>query len=266
MPVLALNHVPNLNKKNLYQFALSPMDDVAEITKKAALDGHKNAILLVPENEQSKRVSSYFMAEWQALHGIILRKIVYSPEKADFAQIINKLSSNPENVDVIFLSAYGKEGRAINAQLQAQQLGDIAVYALPTIYSGLVDSISDNPLNGITFCDTPWLFNGAYSGELSMSALRDTWKQFPATYIRLVAMGIDAYQLTEKLTTLGTTPYSGATGNLSLAIGNRIKRSLVCAKFAAGQPELIGFSHSPIEGDYSGAGKPIASTPTIIKP
>ena len=41
VPVLALNHVPNLSKQNLYQFALSPIDDAAEITKKAALDGHK---------------------------------------------------------------------------------------------------------------------------------------------------------------------------------------------------------------------------------
>ncbi|MEQ1739971.1 MAG: penicillin-binding protein activator, partial [Methyloglobulus sp.] len=47
VPVLALNHVPNLSRNNLYQFALSPMDDVAEITQKAALDGHKKAVLLV---------------------------------------------------------------------------------------------------------------------------------------------------------------------------------------------------------------------------
>lgn len=285
-PVLALNHVPNLSKQNLYQFALSPADDVAEITRKAALDGHKNAVLLVPGNDQSNRITSYFTQNWQMLNGTLLKKMTYDPKNPDFSKVVKNLLNfndtesrspqtqnsmpsaaymqpNPENADVIFLSAYGNEGRMINAQLQAQQLGSIPVYAMPTIYSGLVDSINDIPLNGITFCDTPWLFNGAYSGELSMMALRDIWRQFPATYIRLVAMGIDAYQLAAKLTSLGTAPYSGATGNLSLDSGNRIKRNLVCAKFASGQPELIGFTHSPTEGDYSGSNKPKASTTTV---
>jgi uncharacterized protein len=278
IPVLALNHVPNLSKQNLYQFALSPMDDAAEITQKAALDGHKKAVLLVPNNEQGKRISSYFIEDWQALGGTILKKQTYDPNKKDFSIVIRSLLginegesrhqkdqqafpdakyavNKNQDVQALFLSAYGKEGRRINSQLI--QAGGLPIYALPTIYSGLPDSVGDNSLNGITFCDTPWLFNGAYNGELSMMALRDIWKQFPSSYIRLVAMGIDAFHLAGRLTSLNNTPYSGATGNLSLAAGNRIKRNLVCAKFAMGRPELIGFTHSPSEGDYSGAGKPV---------
>lgn len=286
VPVLALNHVPNLSKPYLYQFALSPIDDVAEITQKAALDGHKNSVLLVPNNEQGKRISSYFIEDWQALNGIILKKQTYDPTKADFSSAIKNLLGIDESdsraknvqqtsptapnaphkrgdVDALFLSAYGKESRMINSQLV--QAGGLPVYALPTVYSGLPDSVSDTPLNGITFCDTPWLFNGAYHGELSMTALRDIWNQFPSSYIRLVAMGIDAYHLAARLPTLSTTPYSGATGNLSLASGNRIKRNLVCAKFAMGQPELIGFTHSPSEGDYSGTGKLGGVTPAAMQ-
>jgi uncharacterized protein len=286
VPVLALNHVPNLSKQNLYQFALSPMDDVTEITQKAALDGHKKAVLLVPDNEQGKRIASYISEYWRALGGTILKKEAYNPKQIDFSAAIKSLvgveqiqprldnsqtsfpaaSDDPhkkDDVDVLFLSAYGKEGKSINTQLL--QAGNLPVYAMPTIYSGLPDSIGDTPLNGITFCDTPWLFNGAYTGELSMMSLKDILNQFPSSYIRLVAMGIDAYHLAGKLTTLNTTPYSGATGNLSLASDNRIKRQLVCAKFAMGQPELIGFAHSPSEGDYSGAAKSGGVAPTPIQ-
>lgn len=286
VPVLALNHAPNLSKQNLYQFALSPIDDVAEITQKAALDGHKKALLLVPNNEQGKRISTYIIEDWQALGGTILKKQTYDLSKAGYSTAIKNLlgideSENRaknvqqafptaqytphkrEDVDALFLSAYGKEGRVINPQLV--QAGGLPVYALPTIYSGLPDPVSDTALNGITFCDTPWLFNGAYSGELSMMSLRDILNQFPISYIRLVAMGIDAYHLAGKLPSLSTTPYSGATGNLSLASGNRIRRSLVCAKFAMGQPELIGFTHSPSEGDFGGAGKPGGTTPAAMQ-
>ncbi|NOS74780.1 MAG: penicillin-binding protein activator, partial [Methyloglobulus sp.] len=274
------------SRNNLYQFALSPMDDVAEITQKAALDGHKKAVLLVPDNEQGKRISSYFTEYWRALGGTILKKEAYDPKQIDFSTAIKSLvgldesqprldNSQPPNpsanddlhkkddVDVLFLSAYGKEGKSINTQLL--QAGNLPVYAMPTIYSGLPDSVSDTPLNGITFCDTPWLFNGAYTGELSMMSLKDILNQFPSSYIRLVAMGIDAYHLAGKLTALNTAPYSGATGNLSLASDNRIKRQLVCAKFAMGQPELIGFAHSPSEGDYSGAAKSGGVTPASIQ-
>jgi uncharacterized protein len=282
IPVLALNHVPDLNKQNLYQFALSPMDDVAEITQKAESDGHKKALLLAPENDQSKRVVNYFASSWQSQGGSILEKKTYDPKTADYSTTIKKLLNLDESderfrkilsyfpaaksvprkrqdADVIFLSAYSKEGRVINSQLQLQQAGNLAVYAMPTIYSGIVDSVSDNPLNGITFCDMPWLFNAAYGGELSMMSLRNIWSQFPNTYIRLLAMGIDAYHLGAKLPTLGTTQYSGATGNLSLTSGNRIKRSLVCAKFVLGQPELIGFTHNPAEGEFSGAEKSVTT-------
>lgn len=272
IPVLALNHVPNLSKQNLYQFALSPLDDAAEITRKAALDGHKKAVVLVPNNEQGKRISSYIIQNWQLQNGTVLRKETYDPNKPDFSEVIKNIlaldeSDNRyqkvikafptaqyepykrEDVDALFLSAYSKEGRIIGSQLA--MVGNPPVYAMPTIYSGLPDSVSDVPLNGITFCDTPWLFNGAYNGEVSMLSLRDILNQFPNSYIRLVAMGIDAYYLAAKLPSLTTSAYSGATGNLSIDNGNRIKRNLVCAKFNQGQPELIGFTHSPSEGDYS---------------
>jgi uncharacterized protein len=287
VPVLALNHVPTLNNKKLYQFALSPIDDVAETTQKAALDGHKKAVLLVPNNEQGKRMASYFIEHWQTLNGIILKKQTYDPTKTDFSATIKDLlglnegesrynkvlgafpdakyvPSKSQDVQALFLSASSMEGRLINSQLV--QAGGVPVYALPTIYSGLPDSVGDNPLNGVTFCDTPWLFNGAYSGELSMMSLRDILNQFPSSYIRLVAMGIDAYHLSGKLASLSTTPYPGATGNLSLTSDNRIKRTLVCAKFARGQPELIGFSHSPSEAGYGAAGKPVGGITPSINP
>ena len=272
VPVLALNHIPNLSKQNLYQFAISPLDDVAEITKKAAMDGHIKAALLIPNNDQSKRISFYFDQDWTALNGVIQKKEIYDLKKTDFSSAINNLIGTDQNeshtntaayvppsqsapphrpnaIDALFLSAYAKEGRIINSMIP--KASNLPVYALPTIYSGLPDPAGDSLLNGITFCDIPWLFNGAYSGELSMMSLRDILNQFPMSYIRLVAMGIDAYHLAGNLTTLSSTPYAGATGNLTLDSDNRIKRSLVCAKFVKGQPELIGFTHNPTADNYS---------------
>ena len=265
IPVLALNHIPGLQKNQLYQFSLSPLDDADQITHKAWADGHQKALLLIPENAPGKRIANYLTEDWQDQDGAILETQNYNPKETDFSSPIQKLLNLDESeqrynkilrlipgvkytprrrqdADAILLSAYSAEARSINPQLQFYQAGDLPVYAMPTAYTGQVNASLDADLNKITFCDIPWLFNKAYQGELGMDALKETWKQFPSAYLRLIAMGIDAYNLTTRLGNLETDPYPGATGNLSLTTGQRIKRKLICAKFMDGRPEISGFT------------------------
>jgi outer membrane PBP1 activator LpoA protein len=261
VPVLALNHIPGLQKQNLYQFSLSPMDDVEQISHKAWLDGRQKALLLIPENDQGKRIANFFIENWQGVGGSILELQSYNPKTADFSPAIKKLLNIDESegryhkisqlipsltytprqrqdADALLLSAYSGEARLINPQLQYYQAGSLSVYALPAVYSGQPDPALDQDLNKITFCDTPWLLDSGQNG-LGMSALQDIWRQFTSPYLRLIAMGIDAYNLIDQLDKLDIAPYSGATGILSLMPDGRIKRELVCAKFMDGRPELI---------------------------
>jgi hypothetical protein len=265
IPVLALNHIPGLQRNRLYQFSLSPLDDAEQITDKARTDGHRKALLLVPDNAPGKRIADYLTEDWQNQGGTILEAQTYNPKETDFSAPIQQLLNLDESerrynkilgliptikytprkrqdADAILLSAYSAEARSINPQLQFYQAGDIPVYAMPNIYTGQVNTSLDADLNKITFCDTPWLFNKTYQGELSMDALKETWKQFPSSYLRLIAMGLDAYNLTTRLDSLETASYTGATGTLSLTGDQRIQRKLACTKFTAGQPEISGFT------------------------
>jgi hypothetical protein len=52
-------------------------------------------------------------------------------------------------------------------------------------------------------------------------------------------MGVDAYQLITRLNTLEVASYGGASGLLSLTAESRVQRTLVCARFNNGAPELI---------------------------
>jgi len=272
-PVLALNHIPGLQKNRLYQFSLSPLDDTEQIIHKARADGHQKALLLIPDNAPGKRIATYLTEDWQNQGGTILETQTYNPKETDFSAPIQKLLNLDESeqrynkilalipgikytprkrqdADAILLSAYSPEARSINPQLQFYQAGDLPVYAMPTVYSGQVNASLDADLNKITFCDTPWLFNKAYQGALSMDALKETWKQFPSSYLRLIAMGIDAYNLSTRLDSLEINTYPGATGNLSLTPDQRIRRELICAKFTAGQPELTeDYGHSAPAAD-----------------
>jgi len=261
IPVLALNHIPELQKHNLYQFSLSPADDVEQLSNKAWLDGRQKALLLIPENDQGKRMASYFAENWPGAEHSILESQTYNPKSTDISPAIKKLLNLDESesryhkisrlipsatytprrrqdADALLLSAYSGEARLINPQLQYYQAGSLPVYALPTVYSGQPNPTLDQDLNKITFCDAPWLLGSDQNG-LSMSSLQDIWRQFTSPYLRLIAMGIDAYDLIGQLDKLDISPYPGATGNLLLTFDGRIKRELVCARFVDGRPELI---------------------------
>lgn len=252
VPVLALNHIQNLEQDNLYQFALSPADDVEKITDTARQAGHKKAVLLIPENPQTQRIANYFKENWQNGDSALLKVQTYRPKMTDFSLAVGLLLNQGDNApvyaeqfpagqeaDVIFISAYSDEGRAIKQQLNVFGADDLAVYALPNIYSGEADPAKDRILNGVTFCDMPWFFDKAYPGNLSMNSLASVRQQFPGSYLRLIAMGIDAFQLSGRLHDLDGQTYPGATGKLSLTQDNRIKRQLICARFIDGQPSII---------------------------
>jgi outer membrane PBP1 activator LpoA protein len=279
IPVLALNHIEGLQKNNLYQFSLSPMDDVEQITRKALHDGHQKALLLIPETVQGKRIADYFTEYWQDFDHSILESQTYNRKDTDFSSAIKKLlnldeSENRYNrlrqlippinftprrrqdADVILLSAYGNEARLINPQLHYYQAADLPVYALPAIYTGQPNPSLDQDLNKITFCDTPWLL-GSDQGKLSMSALHDTWRQFPSSYLRLIAMGIDAYNLITQLDKIDVIPYTGATGTLSLMLDGRIKRELVCARFTEGRPEIMDIPTNSPDTSFTHEDRPI---------
>lgn len=265
IPVLALNHIPGLQKNRLYQFSLSPLDDAEQITDKAWTDGHRKVLLLMPENAAGKRIAGYLTEDWQAQGGTILETQTYNPKETDFSAPIQKLLNLDESerrynkirtlipavkysprrrqdADAVILGGYSYEARSINPQLRFYQAGDLPVYAMPSVYTGQINASLDADLNKITFCDIPWLFSKTYQGQLGMNALQETWKQFPSAYFRLIAMGIDAYNLAGRLDSLETDSYSGATGNLSLTIDQRIQRKLSCAKFTDGQPETSGLT------------------------
>ncbi len=265
-PVLALNHIPNLAKDNLFQFGLSPLDEAIQIASKANLDGNTKVLLLTPETNQGHRIADNLTEYWQKTSGIVLEAQSYNAKETDFSKPIKDLLNLDESkyrynrlkrllginikyterrrqdVDAIFLSASAKKARSIYPQLQFYRATHIPVYATANIYSGQTNPSLDIDLNNITFCDIPWLFPHAYTGELSQASLRSTWQHLPSRYLRLIALGIDSSNIIPHLGQIDSRPYSGATGILSLNQENRITRQLVCAKFIDGIPELQDFN------------------------
>ncbi|QWF70790.1 penicillin-binding protein activator [Methylomonas paludis] len=245
VPVLALNHVENLNRNNLYQFGLSPIDEAGQLSLKAHQDGGQTAMILVPNSGQGQRIGHYLTSAWQSQGGIVLGVQSYDPKQHDIANILNGFANSTpaENtakpVQTLFLSASPELARELAPALKNHP--ELTVYAMPGIYSGRPNPVQDMELGKINFCDIPWFFGDLYSGPLSQLSQQGVWQSLPDTQLRLLALGMDAYNVLGQLNQLATTPYNGATGHLSLNAENRLTRKLVCAQFKAGLPVASGF-------------------------
>jgi len=264
VPVLALNHIPGLYHPKIYQFGLSPIDEAGQIAIKAWLDGHRKMLILTSNSGYGKRIAQYFTKIWQGMGGVVLEAQTYNPKDTDYSssikallnldesqqryEQIRKVISNAKftprrrtDVDAIFISGYSRAARLINPQLKFYRAKQIPVYATSRLYIGRPNPGQDSDMDGIQFCDIPWLLHEDYDGELSLTTLQNTWQQFPSIYLRLIALGIDTYSVVDHLGDLDSSQYQGATGNLLLTDGNRIKRQLMCAEFVEGIPQQAEF-------------------------
>ncbi|MGR8934773.1 MAG: penicillin-binding protein activator [Gammaproteobacteria bacterium] len=267
-PVLALNEIPGISANNLYQFALSPVDEAEQAAAKARLQGYRKAAILVPNTELGKRIARSYAAAWKQDGGTVLKTVYFNPQSDDFnpaigkllnfdesarryrqvAELVPELQYTPrarQDVEVIFISASPAAARILNRQLKNSQLAGVAVYATPHLYANSANPAEDEALDGITFCDIPWFFPEAYHDTIDSAALQAPWKQMGSFYLRLLAMGIDAYNLSGRLQRLDREEYQGATGNLMRLADGRIRRNLFCARFSNGIPEPLGFAAQP---------------------
>lgn len=248
VPVLALNHVDNLQHDNLYQFGLSPIDEAQAVARKARRDGKQRVLILVPNTGQGQRVGNYLTAAWQAQGGTVAGMQSYDPRLHDIGAVLERLLETvnhpgaPQGVEALLLSANADAARELAVQLKYRQAGGFTVYAMPTIYSGRPDPGKDAELGAFDFCDIPWLFDNYYQGPVSRASLQSHLQGLPDGLDRLAALGVDAYYLLSLLPQLAVQPYAGATGKLGLNAENRVTRTLVCAQFTGGVPVPNGYA------------------------
>jgi len=259
VPVLALNQIPELSRDTIYQFALTPEQEVEQTASLAWFDGRQNALLLAPASAFGQRMINHFTGYWKSLGGKIANIKTYPPGAADYSTTAQQLLANvaedgdPSTAtpEFIFLIADSRDGRLLNPHIQNQPAGGhIPIYATSLIFNGQLDAPQNLDLTGVTFCDTPWLLDNGNSNPLSRQSLQTTVRQTPELYLRLLPMGMDAYQLMPELNLLktgGSSRFNGATGVLTLRPGNRVHRQLHCAQFegAALQPRGIAPTLQP---------------------
>ncbi|MET3054129.1 penicillin-binding protein activator [Pseudomonas alkylphenolica] len=246
----------------LFQFGLAAEDEAREVSRRARADGMVRAVALVPRGEWGDRVLKAFRQDWEANGGTLLaaehidQPVALAQQIADLFQLrqsegrakslqntvggtVSAQPSRRQDIDFIFLAATPQQGQQIKPTLNFQYAGDVPVYATSHLYSASGDVNQYNDMNGIRFCETPWLLDTNNSLRQQVAT---QWPQAAGSLGRLYAMGIDAYSLAPRLGQLKALPdnrIEGFSGSLSMNPNQRIERQLPWAEFSGGQVKRL---------------------------
>ena len=145
------------------------------------------------------------------------------------------------DLDGIFLAARPAQARLLMPQLRAFDAEEWPVVSTSHLYAGAPGAGQDKDLNGVEFCDAPWILNSADASILK----RATVSALPSSAGaggRLFAFGLDAYRLLPYLEWIEANPgvgVAGATGKLSGDQNGNLRRQPAWARIANGVPQVI---------------------------
>lgn len=258
-PTLTLNYGSSLNaptKNNIFQFGLAPEDEIEFIAKQARLKTYQNVAILAPNSDWGNRLSESFKEVWEKKGGSVVSQKSYESTK-ELTKIIEQMlnidqseqrfkrlywysegkahfnARRREDIDFIYLVSTPEMGRQIAPTFTFHNASDIPVYANSTIYSGEYN-ISDKDLNGIMFTDLPAIIN--------INDFKNVWHNQDPRYKRLIAMGMDTYDLSVRLNILKISQQNkmyGQTGILDISENLRINREPTLAKFFGSNTKAI---------------------------
>lgn len=256
VPTLLLNNVSTHTQDHAFQFGLSPSNEARQVASKARQASLSRALVIAPTGTWGNKTLSAFSSEWRGLRGHVVDTLRFDPNNTESLnesirellqavsdkerkEQLKALAKNPdlertplrrEDFDVIFLFAYPSQARQIMPLIRYYYAGKVPVYATSSVYAGTENTVADRDLNGITFCDMPWVLSHPNMGHRN-------WSERFNSYSRLYAMGMDSYTLSTELNALQLFPALGMgneTGTLYLTPNHRISRILSFGKFEQG--------------------------------
>ena len=249
VPLLALNHPDNgqLPAGGTSEFGLLPETEGAQAADHMVERGLRHAYVLISGDDFAQRAASAFKAELIARGGELEGMNVLTSFNALPAGLNipagGDAAAPADNGTGIFISMRPAQARALLPQLQIANI-HLPVFATSHIYAGMDDAASNRDLDGVEFCDAPWLFD-AQPGLPSHDDIATRLPAARGSAARLFAFGMDAWNLVPYLDWLRAHPGSylpGASGQLAADSLGRVRRVLIWASFQDGLARPLGGS------------------------
>src|SRR5690242_8097540 len=237
VPLLALNHPDNNMQPppGSAEFGLLPESEGAQAAAHMSERGAHQAIVFMGDDDRARRSAAAFKAQFESLGGQVLSETTLGNDNVDYSDPIKAaLTDAPPDAGILLLMR-PQTARLLMPQLHLASIAQ-PVFATSLIYAGTDNATADRDLEGVEFCDAPWLFD-AQPGLPPHAGMAALLPAATGSAARLFAFGMDAWNLAPYLEWLRDHPGSylpGATGQLTADQFGRVRRVLVWAKFTDG--------------------------------
>ena len=267
VPTLALNFADAnvLPPKGSLQMALLPEEEAAAAALRMHARGLQRITILASDDDFGKRAAGAFEAKLVALGGSVGERAFFPPAATDQASAIRTAlgvsesqarismvrsivgipvsaqASRRYDLDGLFLAARPAQARMLVPQLKLYDADDWPMLATSHIYAGSPSPSIDRDIDGVEFCDAPWIFDAANSAGIPQRSSVSGLASSSGAGGRLFAYGIDAYRLLGYIEWLEANPeqaISGAIGRLSADSRGSIRRAPNWAKMVNGSPQV----------------------------
>ncbi len=249
--VLALNHpdTGEVPPPGSAEFGLLPDSEGAQVAEHMRERGITRAAIIATDADWAERAARAFRAQFEAAGGSIVGETRVGEKDINYATaIVQATASLGSGTDAgIFITMRPQQARLLLPQLHVAQV-NAPVFATSHVYAGDPNASLDRDLDGVEFCDAPWLF-GTIPGRIDRNQVAREIASANGVGARLFAFGMDAYALLPYMDWLLAHPESylnGATGELTADSFGRIRRLVGWARFQNG-------AALPIDGALSAA-------------
>lgn len=250
--VLALNHpdTGEVPPPGSAEYGLLPEAEGAQVAERLRERGIARASVILAEADWAERAARAFRAQFEAGGGTIVGESRLREKDVNYATSITQATASLGADGAVFISMRPQQARLLAPQLKIANVA-APVFATSHIYSGDDNATLDRDLDGIEFCDAPWLF-GPMTGKPERSRISGQIASANGVGARLFAFGMDAYALLPYIDWLISHPesyLSGATGELTADNFGRVHRLVSWARFVGGmaQPAEGALSATPMQ-------------------
>ncbi|MBT2115641.1 penicillin-binding protein activator [Dyella sp. LX-66] len=236
--LLALNHPDDksLPAGGVAEFGLLPETEGAQAADHMVERGLLTAYVVVTGEDYGQRAANAFKAELEARGGKVARMATLNGNGVNYASLIAGLNAADAGSDAgVFISMRPQQARLLLPQLRLARV-NLPVFATSHVYAGVDDAGANHDLEGVEFCDAPWLFD-AQPGLPDHAEIAAQLPSARGPAARLFAFGMDAWNLIPYVDWLREHAGSylpGASGQLTADQFGRVRRVLVWAKFQDG--------------------------------
>jgi outer membrane PBP1 activator LpoA protein len=253
--VLALNHpdTGEVPPAGSAEFGLLPDAEGAQVAAHMQERGITRVAVLAADTDWAERAAKAFRAQFEAGGGSVVGEARLREKDINYATAITQATAplGEGSGAGVFISLRPQQARLLLPQLKVANV-NVPVYSTSHVYSGDSNAALDRDLEGVEFCDAPWLF-GPIPGRPDRNQIASQIASANGVGARLFAFGMDAYALLPYMDWLLAHPDSylgGATGELTADSYGRIHRVVGWARFANGIAQ-------PVEGALDAGSAPL---------